>query len=67
MGTVGTTIVVKGRKIPLKQTYDESDMKSFKGALAKVSDDAQRIRTAARVEAKSSRQSFRKYKAPKNG
>ena len=63
-GIVGTTIVVKGKKVRLREAYDDRD--SFKSALAGVSDEAQSMRKAAQVEAKSGRQGFRKRKASKN-
>ena len=35
-GTVGTTIVIKGKKIRLEQTYDDNDYTSFQLALKEV-------------------------------
>jgi hypothetical protein len=66
VGKVGSIIVVKGRKVRQTENYNESDPTSFKAALAKVSGEAQRMRKAAQVEAKSRRQGFRKKKTPKN-
>ncbi len=65
MGTVGTTLLIKGRKVRLREAYDDSDMKSYKAALDKVMSEAKRMREAASAEAKSGGQGFRKQKAAK--
>ena len=66
MGVVSTTFVIRGKKIRLKESFAEGDMKSFKAASAKLSDDSQRMRKAALVETKATRQSYRKGKISKN-
>jgi hypothetical protein len=64
MGTVGSTIVVKGKKIRLKEDFDSDQ--SFKIALDKRSENSRQLRTAAVIETKSKRQSFRNNKATKD-
>lgn len=64
-GTVGTTLLIKGRKIRLREAYGD-DMESFKAALAKVSQEAKRLRDAAKLDGTTGRKAFRKKKATKD-
>ena len=57
MGTVGTTIIVKGRKVRLRETHG-GDTPSFKAALTKVFDDSRQLRQAAQREAKAPGQGY---------
>jgi hypothetical protein len=65
VGTVGTTIIIKGRKVRLRETHD-GDTASFKAALSKVSDDSRQLRQAAQREAKAPGHGYRKKRSPKN-
>ncbi len=64
-GTVGTTIVIKGKKIRIEEGYDEEIDGSFDLALRKVSERSIAMRKAAAAEATSKRGGYRKPKGSK--
>lgn len=61
-GTVRTTVVIKGKKIRLEQTYDDDDLESFQTALKKVNEQAKAMLKAERAKAASKHGSYRKPK-----
>lgn len=63
-GKVCTTIVIKGKKIRLEQSYGDDDA-SFQRALEKLTEQSLAMGKAAAAEAKSKRGRFRKSKGPK--
>jgi hypothetical protein len=64
-GTVGTTIVIKGKKIRVEECYDEQIDGSFELALRKVSERSIAMRKSAALEATSKRSGYRKPKGSK--
>jgi hypothetical protein len=63
-GRVGSTVVVKGKKIRLWEEYGD-DPASFKEALNKLSLQVDALRRDKAAHAKSGQHAFRKKKAPK--
>jgi len=63
-GRIGSTVVVKGRKVRLWEEYSD-DLASFKEASAKLSLKVEALRKEQAAHAKSGQHGFRKAKAPK--
>lgn len=63
-GKVGTTIVIKGKRIRLEQSFGDHD-ESFQRALEELTEQSRAMGKAAAAETKSKRGSFRKSKGPK--
>lgn len=64
-GTVGSIIVIKGKKIRIEESYDEDDHESFQLALRKVSERSIAMRKAAAAESASKNGGYRKPKGAK--
>ncbi|HQS70539.1 MAG: hypothetical protein B7Y36_12750 [Novosphingobium sp. 28-62-57] len=63
-GKVGTTIVIKGKKIRLEQSFGDDDA-SFQRALEKLTEQSRAMGKAAAADTASKRGSFRKPKRSK--
>jgi ribosome-associated translation inhibitor RaiA len=63
-GRVGSTVVVKGKKVRLWEEHGD-DPASFKEALAKLSLQVDALRKGKEAHAKSGQHGFRKTKATK--
>ena len=61
--TVSSRVKIKGKKVVVQRTVDDGD---HAAAISEVGEEVRRLRKANQAAIKSTRQSFRRKKAPKD-